>query len=108
MVHPFAFLSRYHVALYAREHHVIEARPRGVVRRDFRSDAGGDECIVIPAPQGKGAQALAWAEQQIGDDYAALGVVALVLDRLFTHLRLNYTSPRRRLTCGGFVVQAFQ
>lgn len=96
----------YHVALYAGDDCVIEARPRGVIRRDLRGREGAHDYVVVPTPQGKKGQALRWAEAQIGDGYDRLDVAVIVLERLFRHLHINHT-PRGKFTCGEFVAMAF-
>ncbi len=96
----------YHVAIYAGDSHVVEARPRGVIRRDLRSPEGGHHYVVVPTPHPEAEHALHWAETQIGDKYDRLDVVVIVLERLFRHLHINYT-PRNRFSCGEFVAMAF-
>jgi len=62
------FLSPfYHAGLYAGDGHVLEARPQGVSRNDLRGRERS--CVVVPAPEGKGAEALTWAEGEIGDRF---------------------------------------
>src|SRR5579862_1775917 len=56
----------YHVAIAADDLHTIEARPKGIVRRDLREPEGGHCFEVIRMPHGVGGQALEWAETQIG------------------------------------------
>lgn len=97
----------YHVALYAGELNVVEARPRGVVQRNLRSREGGRTFVAAPAPQGKGREALDWAQTQIGAPYDRFDIVIIVLERLFRHLHLNYT-PNDRYSCGEFVARAYQ
>jgi len=94
----------YHVGLYAGDGQVVEARPRGVVH-DSLADRRHD-FVVVPAPEEKGADALQWAESKVGDPYDTLDVVVIVLEHIFTHLRLNYT-PGDRFTCAEFVATAF-
>ncbi len=97
----------YHVALYAGDECVIEARPRGVVQRDLRK-AGEHDYLILPAPNNKGAQALKWAADQLGDGYDVPGVIVLVLERLFDNLHLNYKPTRNRFSCGELVLCAFR
>ncbi len=97
----------YHAAIYAGDGHVIEARPRGVIDRDLRGPEGAHTYAVIPAPDGAGQAALAWAKSQIGAKYDRFDVVIIVLDRIFRHLHLNYT-PNDKYSCGEFVARAFQ
>lgn len=96
----------YHVDIYAGDTFVVEARICGVVQRDLRVPGGGRYFRVIPAPQDKGAAALRWAEEQIGDSYAPLSVLALICDRLFDKWELNITQ-RNQFSCGELVVKAF-
>jgi hypothetical protein len=96
----------YHVALYAGDHCVIEARPGGVIRRDLRGREGGHSYRVVPGPEGKGLDALRWAQERIGARYDRLDVVVIVLERVFRHLQINYT-PRDRFSCGEFVALAY-
>jgi uncharacterized protein YycO len=97
----------YHIALYAGDECVVEARPRGVVRRDLRA-AGEHDYVIIPAPENGGAKALQWAEEQLGDGYDVPGVVALILDRLFTNLHINFKPPHNRFSCCELVLCAFR
>jgi uncharacterized protein YycO len=96
----------YHAAIYRGDHHVVEARPRGVVRRDLNGPDGDKSFDVIAAPQGRGREALAWAEQQLGKRYGKGDVVVLILEHLFTRLNLNYTT-RDQFSCGELVTCAF-
>lgn len=94
----------YHAAIYAGNGRVVEARPKGVVESGLRGRE--NDYIVIPAPEGKGKEALAWARSQIGAPYDNEGVLVIILEHLFTRLHLNYT-PKGRYTCGEFVAMAF-
>lgn len=96
----------YHVAIYAGEGHVLEARPRGVVRRDLSGPIGGRDFAVIRAPGQSGPEALAWAQRHLGDNYGFLNVAGLMLDRVFQHLNLNRTLPGQ-WSCGDYVATAF-
>ena len=103
------FLTRsqfYHVAIYAGEYQVIEARPQGVVARDLRGPEGTHYCAILPNPEGKGEAALAWAKTQIGGKYDRWDVLVIVLEHIFIHLHLNYAPPGR-FSCGEFVARAF-
>ena len=96
----------YHVGLYAGDFQIVEARPQGVVTRDLRvPDGGGVVFKAIPAPA-HGELAVAWARSQIGDSYDAVGVLVLLLERMFSNLKLNYTA-RDKFTCGEFVATAY-
>ena len=97
----------YHCAIYAGDGNVIEARPRGVVRRNLQSREGGHDFVVAPAPEGRGEAALAWGESKVGADYDRIDVVVIVLERVFRHLHLNYTS-HDKFSCGEFVACAFE
>lgn len=97
----------YHVALYAGDFHVIEARPQGVVARDLRGPEGTHFCASLPDPAGKGLEALAWAKGQIGGKYDRWDVLVIVLEHVFTRLHLNYAPPGR-FSCGEFIAQAFE
>ena len=97
----------YHVALYAGDFYVVEARPQGVVSRDLRGPEGAHFCAVLPDPDGRGPVALAWAQGQIGGRYDRWDVLVIILERIFTHLHLNYAPPGR-FSCGEFVARAFE
>jgi len=94
----------YHAAIYAGEGRAIESRPSGV--RCNSLEGRENDFVAVAAPEGKGREALAWARTQIGSPYDNLDVVVIILERLFTHLHLNYT-PGDRYTCGEFVARAF-
>lgn len=96
----------YHVAIFAGGYEVIEARPRGVVRRDLRGKEGAHHYIVLPQSESAGMNALAWAESKIGDRYDHLDIFVIVAERVFRHLRINYTA-RNKFTCGKFIACAF-
>jgi len=97
----------YHAALFDRDTFTIEARQRGVVRRDLRSKEGGHTWTVIPAPQGYGPAALEWARSQIGDKFDRLGLLVTLIDRTFRPLRIHY-EPFGKYSCGEFVARAFR
>lgn len=46
----------------------IEARQRGIVRRDLRSNDGGHTFTVIPGREGEGPVALDWVRAKIGSE----------------------------------------
>ncbi len=96
----------YHVAIYAGGYEVIEARPRGVVRRDLRGKEGARHYVVLTQDAQSGANALAWAESKIGDRYDHMDIFVIVAERIFRHLRINYTASDK-FTCGEFVASAF-
>lgn len=97
----------YHVAIYAGNAHVVEARPQGVTCRDLRGPLGTHYCAVLPAPGGKGAEALAWARQQVGAGYDRADVLVIILEHIFRRLHLNYAPPGK-FSCGEFVALAYQ
>jgi uncharacterized protein YycO len=104
-----SFVTRstyYHVAILEGGTMTIEARQRGVVRRDLRSKEGGHVFTVIPAPEGKGPVALDWARAKIGSKFDRLDFVVILIDRLVTRLRLHYHSFGA-YSCGEFVAKAF-
>src|SRR5947209_4437504 len=86
----------YHTALYAGDRQVVEARPQGVIH----SDLGGREhnYVVLPAPEGKGEAALAWAKTQLGAKFDRLDFGVILLEHLFKNWHIHYT-PRGRYTC---------
>lgn len=96
----------YHVAIFEGGTTTIEARQRGVVRRDLRSKEGGHVFTVIPAPEGKGGLALDWARAKIGSKFDRLDFLVILVDRLVTRLRLHYHSFGA-YSCGEFVAKAF-
>lgn len=97
----------YHVGIFEGGTNVIEARPRGVVRRDLNGPDGDRAFTVIPAPEGKGEQALNWAKGQIGDGYDPIDVFVIILETIFKNLKLNYSSDNK-YSCGEFVATAYQ
>lgn len=100
-----ATLSKYyHVALFAGDGKVVEARPNGVHCNDIGSRAGG--FTVLPAPGGKGPEALAWAKTQIGDGFDHLNMLVTFLEHVFVRLHLNIV-PKGKYSCGEFVATAF-
>ena len=104
-----SFVTRstyYHVAIFERETYTIEARQRGVVRRDLRTKEGGHTFTVIPAPEGKGQLALDWATAKIGSKFDRLDFLVILFDRLVTRLRLHYHGFGA-YSCGEFVAKAF-
>ncbi len=97
----------YHVAIYADDFQVVEARPQGVVSRDLRGPEGTHFCAVLPDPNRRGRAALDWAQGQIGGRYDRWDVLVIILEHVFTHLHLNYAPPGR-FSCGEFVARAFE
>ncbi len=95
------------MAIFERDTFTIEARQRGVVRRDLRSKEGGHSWTVIPAPDACGPKALDWARSQIGDTFDRFDFLVILLDRIVGRLRIHY-EPFGRYTCGELVVRAFR
>ena len=95
----------YHVAVFEGGSNVIEARPRGVVRRDLNGPDGDKFFVIAPAPHSKGLEALAWAQSHIGDGYDPIDVAVIILETLFKSLDINYKS-NNRFSCGEFVAKA--
>ncbi|GAC1460759.1 MAG: hypothetical protein NVSMB8_11550 [Candidatus Limnocylindrales bacterium] len=96
----------YHVAIFERDTFTIEARQRGVVRRDLRTKEGGHTFTVIPAPEGKGEFALDWARAKIGSKFDRLDFLVILIDRFITRLRLHYHGFGA-YSCGEFVAKAY-
>ena len=94
----------YHAALYGGDGLVWEARPRGVECNDLRGRQGA--YVVIPAPGGKGMEALAWAKTQKGAGYDRLDNLVVILEHVFVRLRLNIV-PKGKYSCAEFVATAF-
>jgi uncharacterized protein YycO len=104
-----SFVTRstyYHVALFEGDTFTIEARQRGVARRDLRTKEGGHVFQVIPAPEGKGQLALDWARAKIGSKFDRLDFLVILIDRLVTRIRLHYHGFGA-YSCGEFVAKAF-
>ncbi|BDI34526.1 hypothetical protein CCAX7_65770 [Capsulimonas corticalis] len=98
-------LSRYyHVGIYAGDGHVLEARPKGVGRNSLADRKGG--YVVAPAPHGKGAEALAWAETQIGANFDRWNMVHVLLEHIFVKIQLNIV-PSGKYSCGELAATAF-
>jgi uncharacterized protein YycO len=97
----------YHVAVGAGDSKVVEAIPGGVLCRDVNPDGRKRWFVTIPAPAGTGPRALAWAQTQIGSGYDSTNLMGLVLDRVLTHLHVNYVVGDR-YSCGEFVATAFE
>ena len=95
------------MAIFEQGTFTIEARQRGVVRRDLRSKEGGHSWTVIPAPQGYGRGALEWARSQIGAKFDRLDFLVIVMDRIFGRLKIHY-EPFGKYSCAEFVARAFR
>ena len=95
----------YHVGIYSGDEMVVEARTPGVLHDTLRDRE--KEYVALPAPQGRGQQALAWAKGQVGEKYDNFDLVVIAFERIFKTLRLNYTRPGH-FTCGEFVAEAFE
>ena len=96
----------YHVAIFEGDTFVVEARPRGVVRRDLNGPDGDRYFVIASAPHSKGEAALRWAQARIGDGYDPIDVAVIVLETMFKNLNINYTS-KHRFSCGEFVAKAY-
>lgn len=96
----------FHVALAGSEHVILEAVPRGVRRRDLRTEPDRHPFLVIPAFADHRAAAVRWAETQVGDGYDAVDIGVIVLHRIFRLFAVNYTIGDR-YTCGEFVARAY-
>lgn len=96
----------YHVAIFEGDTFTIEARQRGVVRRDLRTKEGGHTFTVIPGPEGKGPIALDWARAKIGAKFDRLDFLVIFVDRFVTRLRLHYHGFGA-YSCGEFVAKAY-
>jgi hypothetical protein len=62
---------------------------------------------VIPAPEGRGEAALAWARTQTGDQFDRLDFLVILLDRIVGRLKIHY-EPFGKYSCGEFVARAFR
>ena len=95
----------YHAGIYAGGNRLIESRPKGVIDNDL---CGREKAFVtLPAPDGKGEAALAWAKTQMGSPYDDRDVLVIFLEHVFTHWHINY-NPLGKYTCGEFIAAAFQ
>jgi uncharacterized protein YycO len=97
----------YHVAIFEKDTFTIEARQRGVVRRDLRTKEGGHTWTVIPAPMDRGAEALAWARSQIGDKFDRFDFLVILIDRVVGRLKIHY-EPFGKYSCAELVARAFR
>ena len=94
----------YHVALYAGEGKIIEARPPVVARHDL---AGREEgMVVVPAPGGLGKEALAHAEAHLGDQFDKDDMFVILLDHLIMNLHIKY-DPKGKFTCAELIAKVF-
>ena len=95
----------YHAALFDSPGYVLEARPAGVGRNSLAGREDG--FVIVPAPEGKGADALAWARTQIGAHFDRKDFVVIFLEHLFVGWHINY-APLNRYTCAELVTKAFR
>ena len=95
----------YHAALFDSPGYVVEARPAGVGRNSLAGREDG--FVVVPAPEGKGADALAWAKTQMGDHFDRKDFFVIFLEHLFVGWHINYAPPNR-YTCAEFATKAFR
>ena len=99
----------YHVAFYAGGPFVVEARPRGVVRRDLRGPDGDKDFVVIPAfcDRDIAIRALRLAEERIGLGYDPLNVAGLIIDRALPFVELPPVK-NGRYSCGELVTSCLR
>jgi uncharacterized protein YycO len=97
----------YHVALYDADGYVVDAVPRGVVRRPLADGTTGTRFVVARVPGGRGEAALAWAKAQIGRPFDAPGMLVVLASLALPHCPIRY-HPTRRFTCSHLVVAAFR
>jgi hypothetical protein len=97
----------YHVALYDGDGYVVDAVPRGVVRRPALDGTTGTRFVVARAPEGRGEAALAWAKSLIGKRFDVLGMFAVLVTLVVPSLGLRCSSARR-FTCSHLVAEAFR
>lgn len=97
----------YHAGIYAGHKKSIEMRMAGAIQRDLRSKDGNPDFVIIPAPEGKGAAALAWAKTRMKSKYDMRAILVLLLNRILFRLHLRDTAPDR-YTCGEFVAAAYE
>jgi hypothetical protein len=95
----------YHTALYAGDGHVVEARPQGVIFNDLQGRERN--FVVVPAPEGKGEAALAWAKTRLGAQFDRLDFGVIFLEHVFKSWHINYT-PKNRYTCAELVATAYE
>ena len=95
----------YHAALFAGDNTVVEARPAGVGHNDLAGREDG--FVVIPAPEARGAAALAWAKTQIGDKFDRKDFLVIWLEHVFVGWHINYAPPGR-YTCAELITAAFR
>ena len=94
----------YHVALYSGDGNVVEAITSGVVIGDLRGRE--KDYVVVSSPQGRGEEAMRWAETQIGDGYDFMDLAFIFLERICKVIHFNYTSSNK-YSCGEFVATAY-
>lgn len=97
----------YHVAIGVGDDTVIEAVPSGVRCRNVNPGGRKRHFVTIAPPDGSRAAAVAWAQTQIGNGYDSRDFAGLILDRMLTHLHVNYVAGDG-YTCGEFVALAFE
>ena len=61
---------------------------------------------MIPAPEGRGHEALAWARSQLGAKFDRLDFLVILLDRIVMRLRIHY-EPVGKYSCAEFVAKAY-
>lgn len=101
----------YHTALFLESSEdgpmVLEALTSGVQISNLRQSGREKDYVLVPAPHGKGAEALAWAYTQIGSPYDYRDGLAIGLEHVFKNWHVNYTLPGR-FTCGELVAAAYE
>src|SRR5947209_2355919 len=78
----------YHTALYAGDGRVVEARPQGVIDNDLRGRE--HNYVVVPAPEGQGEAALAWAKTQLGAPFDRLDFGVILCELPFGRGPVHY------------------
>jgi uncharacterized protein YycO len=101
----------YHTALFMEAGEngpiVLEALTSGVQISNLRQTRREGDYVVVPAPQGKGEEALAWASTKLGSPYDYKDGLAIGLEHVFEHLHVNFTLPGR-YTCSELVARAYE
>jgi hypothetical protein len=97
----------YHVALYDGDGYVVDAVPRGVVRRPLADGTTGTRFVVARAPEARGEDALSWVKTQIGRRFDAPGMLVVLASLALGNRPFRYR-PTRRFTSSHLVVAAFR
>ena len=108
MISLFTGSPYYHVALYAGDGEVIEARLPRVVKRSLYFEQDGYRFVVLRAPSTRARQeAMAWATERIGAPYDLRSVLFWGIGHLMHIPALRRLCPPDRYVCGNFVVRAY-